>query len=100
MNDNEDGSERNQEQEEPVSTPAVRGRIRYGDRKEWEMAVTQSHPWQCTLVMVTLFPLTPVACSYRVEVPARAKIGFPRDYRPGAVETRFEAGLSLWVVHD
>ena len=76
------------------------GRMRHGNRKRWEMPVTHSHPWQCALAMVTLLPLTAISCSYRVEAPAKAKVGFPRDYRPGAVETRFQTGLSLWVVHD
>jgi len=64
------------------------------------MTVIQTLPWQCALAIVALFPLAPIPCSYRLEVPARAKVGFPREYQPGAVETRFQAGLSLWVVHD
>jgi cytochrome b6-f complex iron-sulfur subunit len=64
------------------------------------MPVIHSHRWPCALTMVMLLPLTAISCSYRMEVPAKGKIGFPRDYRPGAVETRFQTDLSLWVVHD
>jgi cytochrome b6-f complex iron-sulfur subunit len=64
------------------------------------MPVTHSRPWRCALALVTLLPLTAISCSYRMEAPAKAKIGPPRDYRPGAVGTRFQADLSLWVVHD
>ena len=64
------------------------------------MPVTHSHLWQFALAMVTLLPLTAISCSYRMEVPAKGKIGFPRDYRPRTVETRFQTSLSVWVVHD
>src|SRR5262245_33056569 len=64
------------------------------------MPVAHSRPWRGALALVALLPLTAISCTYRLEAPAKAKIGPPRDYRPGAVEARFQAGLELWVVHD
>ena len=33
------------------------------------------------------------------EPPTRVKVGFPADYPPGHVETRFKTSYGLWVVH-
>jgi cytochrome b6-f complex iron-sulfur subunit len=32
--------------------------------------------------------------------PTRVKVGYPSDYAPGRVETRFKTRYGLWVVHD
>ena len=34
------------------------------------------------------------------ESPTRVKVGYPSDYAPGHVETRFKTRYGLWVVHD
>jgi cytochrome b6-f complex iron-sulfur subunit len=52
------------------------------------------------LLAAALPPLWAASCSYRVETPARVKVGTPGDYRPGRVETRYQAAYGLWVVHD
>jgi len=33
------------------------------------------------------------------EPPSRFKVGFPADFAPGQVETKFKAQFGLWVVH-
>jgi cytochrome b6-f complex iron-sulfur subunit len=35
----------------------------------------------------------------QIEPPSRFKIGFPSDYAPGTVETRFKSQYGIWVVH-
>jgi cytochrome b6-f complex iron-sulfur subunit len=34
-----------------------------------------------------------------VEPSDRCKVGFPRDYPPGHVETRFQGRFGIWLVH-
>ena len=35
-----------------------------------------------------------------IEPPSRFKVGFPGDFSPGSVETKFKAQFGVWVVND
>jgi len=35
----------------------------------------------------------------QTEPPSKFRVGFPRDYSPGQVETRFQERYGVWIVH-